>query len=104
MAPTVPLVTPLVNRATSLAWPHLVSLSRRAVISVLSRIATGQLVITDGTSNITTVCGALEPKQPNSVGLKHKKEKASPPRAELKVLSESFWVRMLLFADMVSSR
>lgn len=56
-------------------------------MGVLSRIETGQLVVTDCDGTVT-VCGAPGGKD-------------GAPRTELKVVKEAFWVRVLLFADMV---
>ena len=74
--------------AGSLTWSPLVRFSRGAVLSLLRRIKVGQLVLTDSDGEVT-VCGTP-------------KVKDGTPRTELKVLKETFWVRVLLFADMVS--
>ena len=71
-----------------LTWGPFVALSRTAVLSQLSKIQVGQLVITDEEGALT-ICGAP--------GIKD-----GSPRTQLKVLKEAFWVRMVLFADMVS--
>ena len=71
----------------SFTWGPLVQLSRAAVLAVLQKIEVGQLDITD--SNGTVVrCGAQV-------------DGDEGPRSQLKVLNEAFWVRTLLFADMV---
>lgn len=62
-------------------------LSRSTVLGLLSRIEIGQLVVTDSNGTVT-ICG--------SPGIKD-----GSPRTELKVLKEAFWVRAMLFADMV---
>lgn len=72
--------------AGSFTWGPLVSLSRNAVLSLLSRIEEGQLVVTD-TDGTITICGAPKP--------------SGRPRTELTVQKDAFWVRLLLFADMV---
>ncbi len=72
--------------AGSFTWGPLVSLSRNAVLSLLSRIEEGQLVLTD-TDGTVTICGAPKPN--------------GRPRTELSVQKDAFWVRLLLFADMV---
>ncbi len=71
----------------SFTWGPFVNLSRTTVLGLLSRIHVGQLVVTDS-DGVVTVCG--------SPGIKD-----GSPRTELKVLKEAFWVRVLLFADMV---
>lgn len=68
-------------------WSPLVKFSRSAVLAVLSRIELGQVVVVDGDGTATR-CG--EPG-----------ESSRGPNAELKVVKDSFWVRALLFADMV---
>ena len=68
-------------------WGPLVRFSRSAVLTVLSRIALGQVVVVDS-DGTATHCG--EPG-----------ESSEGPNAELKVVKDSFWVRALLFADMV---
>ena len=72
---------------TSFTWGPFVTLSRTTVLGLLSRIEVGQLVVTDSDGAVT-ICG-------NS-GITD-----GAPRTELKVLKEAFWVRVLLFADMV---
>lgn len=69
-----------------LAWGPLASLSRSAVLSLLSRIQTGRLDIVeaDGTE---TICGSRDNKD-------------AGPRTTLRVHSDTFWVRLALFADM----
>lgn len=96
----------LASGAAGYLWPSVVNLSRRAVLSVLSRVAVGQLVITDTTTNVTTVCGALAPARRKSEedlkGGNAGRDDGPGPHVEVRVLGEAFWVRMLLFADMVS--
>lgn len=74
--------------AGSIIWQPLVRFSRGIVLSLLRRIAVGQIVVRDSDGAVTT-CGAPEVK-------------SGTPRSELRVLKETFWVRALLFADMVS--
>ena len=71
----------------SFTWGPFVSLSRATILGLLSRIEVGQLVVTDNDGTVT-VCG-----NPNI--------KDGSPRTELKILREAFWVRVMLFADMV---
>lgn len=74
----------------SFTWGPFVRLSRSAVLALLERIEIGQLVVRDSDGTLT-ICG--------SPGIKD-----GSPRTELKVLKETFWVRVMLFADMVSER
>ena len=71
----------------SFTWGPLVKLSRSTVLGLLSQIEVGQLVIRDCDGTVT-ICG-----QPNI-------EDASPS-TELRISKEAFWVRVMLFADMV---
>lgn len=73
----------------SLTWGPIVKSSRSAVLALFQRIEIGQLVITDSDGTVT-VCGQS-----------HSQDGA--PRTELNVLKEAFWVRVLLFADMVGT-
>ena len=75
--------------AGSFTWSPLVRFSRGLVLNTLRRIKVGQLVVTDSDGAVT-VCGAP-------------KVKDGTPKTELKVLKETFWVRVSLFADMVSA-
>lgn len=81
--------------AASYAWGPLLSLSRTTILSLLSRIQIGQLKIVD-VDGRTTVYGERD--------VKHAQNPIySAPRAELTVHKEMFWVRLLLFADMVGT-
>ena len=74
----------------SFAWDPFVRLSRAVVLNLLGRVETGYILIID-TDGSETVCGQRWPK-------------AGLPKTELKVLKGAFWVRLLLFADMVRER
>lgn len=71
----------------SATWGPLVRLSRGLVLGLLQRVEIGQLVITD-CNGAVFACGQAPAK-------------GNWPKTELKVLKETFWVRVLLFADMV---
>ena len=71
----------------SLTWGPLVQISRSAVLGLLQKIEVGELTVIDSDDNVTT-CG--KPSE-TELGL----------TTQLKVLKEAFWVRTLLFADMV---
>lgn len=95
------IVTPFVERATALAtyagsyaWPPLLTLSRHAIISLLKRIEVGSLQIVD-TDGTFIVCGSLQRAEQEDEKTVH-----VVPHAELRVLNDLFWVRLLLFADM----
>lgn len=71
----------------SVSWEPLVAFSRNQVLSLLRRIEIGQIVVTDKNGTVT-ICGSPAPKD-------------GSPKTELKVHKEAFWLRLLLFADMV---
>lgn len=71
----------------SFTWGPLVKFSRSTVLGLLSRIEVGQLVVRDHDGTVT-VCGNPSIKD-------------ASPRTELRVAKEAFWVRVMLFADMV---
>ncbi len=73
----------------SFTWAPFVAFSRTALLSQLSKIRVGQLVVIDENGDMT-VCGSSGTKDGN-------------PRTELLVAKEAFWVRVVLFADMVSA-
>ena len=71
----------------SLTWGPFVKRSRSTVLGLLKRIEFGQLVVRDSDGSVIT-CG-----NPSVTD--------ASPRSELRVTKEAFWVRVLLFADMV---
>jgi cyclopropane-fatty-acyl-phospholipid synthase len=77
--------------AGSTAWGPLVVLSRTGVLSLLQQITIGQLLVVDK-EGAQTLCGQ------SSVA-----DLPTEPKTELRVKSDAFWVRLALFADMVSS-
>ncbi|KAI9725223.1 MAG: hypothetical protein M1828_003404 [Chrysothrix sp. TS-e1954] len=85
-------VAELVNQASSWSWGPLVHLARNTILSLLSKIDKGSLKITDCNGRVT-LCGA-----PQIDGAA--KRKGFAPFTELQVHKDTFWVRMLLFADM----
>ena len=86
LAPVALRLYRLRSYAGVLAWSPLVRLSRAVCLSLFRKITHGQLeIIDDGES---TICGqAVSP--------------TDPPRVTIHVHKETFWVRLLLFADMV---
>lgn len=70
-----------------ITWDPLVRFSRSTVLAILSRIESGRIVVVDSDGTATN-CGELG-------------ENRTEPSAELKVVKDSFWLRVLLFADMV---
>ena len=74
--------------AGAFTWEPLVRFSRSTILRLLKRIAVGQIVVRD-VDGLVTMCGNPQAKD-------------GSPKTELRVLKEAFWVRVLLFADMVS--
>ena len=73
--------------AGSVAWGPIVRFSRGVILGLLRRIEVGQILVYDSDGAVV-VCG--------NAG-----EEGDGPKTELKVSKETFWVRALLFADMV---
>ena len=73
----------------SIAWSPLVQLSRASILNVLKGIGFGQLTIKEK-DGVETVCGRAD------IG------RTALPVTSLKVVREAFWLRLALFADMVS--
>jgi len=75
------------NYAGAVAWGPLVQASRQLVLSLLSQIEHGTLTLVekDGTSSVYGETGKDE----------------AQPVAHLRVIRDSFWLRLALFADMV---
>jgi cyclopropane-fatty-acyl-phospholipid synthase len=88
------------------SWGPVLSVSKAAVTSLLTRIELGQLVIRDETTGQTTSYGQKIAKEHtrktngvNGVNGAHKKI-GGVRKVELVVKREAFWVRLFLFADM----
>ena len=86
----------LANTAAYYAYPPLTSLSRTILCYLFSRIKVGHLTIieSDGT---TTTFGNKKLEGTFNV----ERSVYSIPEVELRVHRDIFWLRMLLFADMV---
>ncbi|EMC92006.1 hypothetical protein BAUCODRAFT_313159 [Baudoinia panamericana UAMH 10762] len=98
MGITTPLVertTALANYAGSYAWPPILSLSRGAILGLLKQIQIGSLTITDADGSLM-ICGS--PRRAEAEG--SEKSVYEVPHAEIRVLNDLFWVRLLVFADM----
>lgn len=72
--------------ASAWTWGPLVAFSKRSVLAVLQRVTVGGLLVTDE-AGVVTLCG---------------NQGTEGPRLEMRVRAEAFWVRVALFADMVS--
>lgn len=81
---------------SSYGWGPLLSVSRSTVLSLLSRIQIGHLRVADVDGKVSTY------GQEQVVDGKPEKSVYSLPDVELTVHKDVFWVRMLLFADMVT--
>ena len=98
------LLGPVLTPVTAVAWPPIVALSRRTVLALLGQIKVGQLVVQDALNNITTVCGGGGEAETNGTKVEpdlRGGRRKGPPRAILRVQRDTFWVRLVLFADMV---
>ena len=88
-------VQALSGYVASYGWGPLLSVSRSTVLSLLSRIQIGHLRVVDVDGKDSTY------GQKQAVNGKSEKSVYSLPDVELIVHKDVFWVRMLLFADMV---
>lgn len=80
--------------ATTYGWGPLLGVSRATILSLLSRIQIGQLVIVD-------VDGSRKVYGQQHVVQEQEKTIYSVPEVVLTIHKDIFWARMLLFADMV---
>lgn len=89
------LVTAVLDAARGLlgstAWGPLVKISRTAVLSLLQQIENGQLTIIENGGTVT-ICGSLSTSS------------AHAPATTVQAKRDAFWLRLALFADMVSLR
>ena len=76
--------------ATAAAWGPLLRVSRTGVLAVFQQIKVGQLLIVER-DGARTLCGEAD-----LPGL------STEPKTELRVHEDAFWVRLAMFADMVS--
>ena len=96
-------------RATvgSITWGPALSISKAGVTSLFSRIENGALIVDDETDGGRVVCyGQRVAKEHTKLnnGISGVKSAARSHgrggKVELRVLKETFWVRVFLFADM----
>ena len=73
----------------AVAWGPLIRYSRSTILALLKSIDTGQLTVRERDGTVT-VCG------------KTSEDDDATPTANLTVSRETFWLRLALFADMVS--
>ena len=95
------VLSPITERAGALAGyaesyvlPPMLALSRNTILGLLKNIQIGSLYIQD-TDGSVTICGS-----PRRAAEEDEKNVYTIPHAELRVLSDMFWIRLLLFADM----
>lgn len=88
------ILTPITSRfyalrsyAGDLAWSPFVQLSRGACLTLFRKIGYGKLEIVDFDGE-TIICGQERPEK-------------DALKVTLHIHKETFWVRLLLFADMV---
>ena len=94
LSPITDTANALASYAGAYALPPLLSVSRSAILSLLRNIQVGSLTLHDTDGTVTT-CGS-----PRRVDSQDNKTVHSAAHTELRVLSDMFWVRLLLFADM----
>jgi cyclopropane-fatty-acyl-phospholipid synthase len=87
------------------SWGPVLSISKAAVTSLLSRIEVGQLIINDETTGERLTYGQKiakeHSKKTNGVnGVNGAKKAGGVRKVEIAVKAEAFWVRLFLFADM----
>lgn len=76
----------------STAWEPVVKVARGSVLALLQQIDNGQLTVIESHGRVT-ICGSQSPAI-----------SANAPTAKLDVKQDVFWLRLALFADMVSHR
>lgn len=82
-----------------LTWGPAVGIAKTAVLSLLSRIEQGTLLLVDTPTGTRHVFGQkLSAKNGNGSGLPRKAD--TVPRVEVVVNNDAFWIRLFLFADM----
>ena len=75
------------DASVNAAWTPLVQFSRNVCLSVLSKIQVGQIKVID-------VDG-------NSVTIGEKNDKVVGPECVLNIQKDTFWLRLVLYGDMV---
>lgn len=83
------------NISLSYARPPLIALSRSIILSLFNQIKIGRLVLIDSNGTVT-ICGQMKLGATGG-----ERSVYSVPQVELRVHKDTFWLRMLLFADMV---
>lgn len=78
-----------------LTWGPAVGVARTAVLSLLSRIEKGTLLLVDSPAGTRYVFGE---KLLGKSGLPRRAD--TVPRMEVVVKNDAFWIRLFLFADM----
>jgi len=84
----------LAGYAGSYVLPPLLAVARTSILGLLKNIQIGSLYIQD-TDGSVTICGS-----PRRAAVEDEKNVYTIPHVELKILSDMFWIRLLLFADM----
>lgn len=87
-----------------LTWGPAVGFAKSAVLSILDRIEVGTLILIDGPGEMRYAFGeklSNKLSDYDQITDSHLPRRAdATPRAKISVRNESFWVRLLLFADM----
>lgn len=85
-----------------LTWKPALSVARPALLSVLSRIEVGTLVLLDNATGERYVFGqGLRPKaSDHPEGYSSPRDTYKSPTVQITIQSDAFWMRTFLFADM----
>jgi len=89
------------NAAGSLTWGPALAIAKPAILSILSQVQVGTLILVDEPEQKEHVFGRLlSAKQGRQNGVSSVLGVMDAPRVKLVVKDEAFWMRLLLFADM----
>lgn len=84
------------------AWAPAVSMAKGAILTTLSCIETGTLILVDEPGETRHVFGqklSAGVDQPPADGAYHRRA-STTPRVEIVVKRDTFWMRLFLFADL----
>lgn len=86
----------------SLTWNPTLSIAKTSILSTLSRIKIGSLILIDETNQTRHVFGQKRIGRPERVVAESQPQRRidAVPQVELTVKRDEFWMRLFLFADM----
>lgn len=91
------VIVTLKERLVSWAWGTAVSIARTTVLGIFSGVEVGSMLIVDEVSGSNYTFG--QPIIRDDNGTHEAKNADSKPIVNISVKRESFWLRLLLFAD-----